>query len=69
MGMAIAGGIFSVQRSGYLEALRLENIAEQNAIRLSIPPAYHDVLMISVVLTFCAMVLAILSARGRRQKL
>ena len=69
MGMAIAGGIFSVQRSGYLEALRLENIAEQNALRLSIPPAYHDVLMISVVLTFCAMVLAILSARGRRQKL
>ncbi len=66
MGMAIAGTIFSMQRSGYLESLRLQNTVEEYALRHSIPPAYHDVLMISVVLCFCAMALAILSARGKR---
>jgi len=68
MGMAVAGTIFSMQRAGYLENLRLENTAEAYALRLSIPPAYHDVLMISVILCLCALVLAILSARGKRPK-
>ena len=52
MGMAMAGTIFSMQRAGYLENLRLENTVEAYALRLSIPPAYHDVLMISVILCF-----------------
>ena len=68
MGMAFAGSLFSSKRSGYLESFLLENINEQDALRLSIPPAYHDVLMISVVLTFSVMALAILSAWGKRQK-
>ncbi len=68
MGMAIAGTLFTIQRSGYLKALHSEGIGEQQALRLSISPAYHDVILISVVLTCCAMGLAIFSASGKRQK-
>ncbi len=69
MGMAVAGTIFSIQRAGYLEKLRLENTVEEHALRLSIPPAYHDVLMISVILCFCAMLLAILPVRGKKKNM
>ncbi len=69
MGMAFSGAIFSAQRSGYFESFLLENMNEKDAFRLSIPPAYHDVLLISVVLTFCVMMLAILSAYGKRKKI
>jgi EmrB/QacA subfamily drug resistance transporter len=67
LGMALAGAIFSERRLIYLNRLSQEGSGETDALRQSIPPAFHDVLLMSVILGSGAVILALLSiAREKR---
>lgn len=68
LGMAMAGAIFSTRQTLYQGVLRLEGWNEAQALRRSIPPAYQEVLLISVFLALGAMVFALLSARKKSKK-
>ena len=68
LGMAMAGTIFSVRQTMYQSALRLEGWNDAQALRRAIPPAYREVLLISVFLALGAMAFALLSARKKTKK-
>ncbi len=61
LGMALAGTVFSARRAMYLDALRSKGMGDLDMLRLSIPPAYHDVLLISLTLCLATVVLSLLS--------
>ncbi len=65
LGMAFSGAIFSARQSLYQATLRLEGWDETQALRRSIPPAYQEVLLISVFLALGAMVFALLSVKRK----
>ena len=65
LGMAMAGAIFSARQTMYQSALRLEGWNDAQALRHAIPPAYREVLLISVFLALGAMAFALLSARKK----
>jgi len=64
LGMALAGAIFSERRGFYTGRLGQEGISSADAFRRSIPPAFHDVLLISVILGAGATLLALLAIKG-----
>ncbi len=66
LGMALAGAIFSERRMMYRTQLGLEGAADPYALKLSIPLAFHDVLIISVTLASLAVILAFLSVRRKK---
>ncbi|MCP4576999.1 MAG: MFS transporter [Deltaproteobacteria bacterium] len=68
LGMALAGAIFSTRQSMYQDILHIEGWNAAQAIRRSIPPAYQDVLLISVFLALGAMGFALLSAGKKTKK-
>ncbi len=68
LGMAMAGAIFSARQTIYQGALRLEGWNDAQALRRAIPPAYREVLLISVFLALGAMAFALLSAREKTKK-
>jgi len=67
LGMALAGAIFSERRMIHMSRLSQEGAAQVDAVRQSIPPAFHDVLLLSVVLGSGAMILALLSIRRKKE--
>ncbi|MDQ1333340.1 MAG: family efflux transporter permease subunit [Thermodesulfobacteriota bacterium] len=66
LGMALAGAIFSERRMIYMSRLSQEGTAEADAFRQSIPPAFHDVLLMSVILGAVATILSLLSIRRNK---
>lgn len=70
LGMALAGAVFSERRMSYMGRLGEEGATQAEAFRQSIPPAFHDALLISVLLGAGAMILALLSIKrtNRAQK-
>lgn len=67
LGMAMSGAIFSARQTMYQSVLRLEGWNDAQALRRAIPPAYQEVLLISVFLALGAMAFALMSA-GRKTK-
>ena len=61
LGMALSGAVFSARQALYQGLLRAEGWNQGEALRRSIAPAYHEVLLISVFLAAGAMVLALFS--------
>jgi EmrB/QacA subfamily drug resistance transporter len=70
LGMALAGAVFSERRMSYMGRLGEEGATQAEAFRQSIPPAFHDALLMSVLLGAGAMILALLSIKrtNRAQK-
>ena len=67
LGMALAGAIFSESRMVHLARLKLKGYGGTDALRQSIPLAFHDVLLMSVILGSGAMILAILSVKTKNR--
>jgi EmrB/QacA subfamily drug resistance transporter len=67
LGMSLAGAIFSERRMIHLSRLSQEGCVGADALRQSIPPAFHDVLLMSVILGSGAMILALLSIRRKKR--
>jgi len=70
LGMALAGAVFSERRMSYMGRLGEEGATQAESFRQSIPPAFHDALLMSVLLGAGAMILALLSIKrtNRAQK-
>ncbi|MBW1782553.1 MAG: DHA2 family efflux MFS transporter permease subunit [Deltaproteobacteria bacterium] len=68
LGMALAGAIFSDRRMIHMSRLRPEGSGETEALRQSIPLAFHDVLLMSVILGSGAMILTLLSIRRKNRR-
>ena len=68
LGMAMAGALFSSKRSAYQELFHLEGFGDLEAMRHAVPPAFHDVLLVSVFIALGATVLALFSKRKRSDK-
>ncbi len=66
LGMALAGALFSERQAFYATGLGCRGFAPAEAFRQAIVPAFHDVLMISVILGGAATVLAFLSLFGKQ---
>ncbi len=62
LGMAMSGAVFSARRALYQENLVLNGFSNGEALKASIPPAYHEVLLISLFLALGAMGFSLLSA-------
>jgi MFS family permease len=58
LGTAIAGAIFSARLVSHKAQLRVQGLEGKNLDRYSIPPAFHDVLWISIILGFVVIVLS-----------
>ncbi len=67
LGMALAGAIFSERRMIHISRLSQEGAGGADALRQSIPPAFHDALLMSVILGSGAMILALLSIRRKKR--
>ncbi|MCF8146416.1 MAG: DHA2 family efflux MFS transporter permease subunit [Deltaproteobacteria bacterium] len=67
LGMALAGAIFSERRVIHMTRISQEGAAQAEALRQSIPPAFHDALLVSVFLGSGAMILTLLSIRRKRR--
>ncbi|MFO7600313.1 MAG: DHA2 family efflux MFS transporter permease subunit [Candidatus Desulfacyla sp.] len=67
LGMALAGAIFSERRMIHFSRLSQEGGAGADALRQSIPPAFHDALLMSVILGAGAMILTLLSIRTKNR--
>jgi hypothetical protein len=65
LGMALAGSIFSERRLVHTHGLVREGAAQAEAVRQSIPPAFHDALLLSICLGLGATILALLSIRRK----
>jgi len=63
LGMALAGAMFAERRMDYMSRLTRDGASATDAFRQSIPPAFHDVLLISVILGAAATSLALLSIK------
>jgi len=67
LGMALAGAIFSERRMIHLNRLCSDTSEEAEALRQSIPLAFHDVLLMSVILGSGAMILTLLSIQKKNR--
>jgi len=67
LGMALAGAIFSERRTIHMSRLSQEAATQADALRQSIPPAFHDALLLSVILGAGAMILTLLSIRRKKR--
>jgi len=67
LGMALAGAIFSERRIIHISRLSQEAYGEADAFRQSIPFAFHDALLVSVILGAGAMILTLLSIRRKNK--
>ena len=58
LGMALAGTLFAARRAVYQAELVKKGMGQEAVISLSIPPAFHDVLLISVSIGFAVVILS-----------
>lgn len=68
LGMALVGTMFTARRAAHYVQFSNQGVGAGEAGRFSIPPAFHDVLLISVILGFVAVLFSMASGRGRSSK-
>jgi EmrB/QacA subfamily drug resistance transporter len=64
LGMTFAGTLFAARRAIYQAALIKEGARLEEIASLSIPPAFHDVLLISAFLGFAVVILSLFRGKG-----
>jgi len=64
LGMAFAGTLFAARRSIYQAALTKEGAEPEAITSLSIPPAFHDVLLVSACIGFAVVILSLFRGKG-----
>jgi len=67
LGMALAGAIFSERRLVHADRLVDRGAAEAEAARASIPLAFHDALLMSILLGLGAVILSLLSIKKKNK--
>jgi EmrB/QacA subfamily drug resistance transporter len=66
VGMAVAGTLFSARRDVYHQGFAQGGIDGISASELAIPPAFHDVLLISVFMNLAVFILCLLPLWARK---
>jgi len=64
LGMAFAGTLFAARRAIYQAALIKEGVEPEAITSLSIPPAFHDVLLVSACVGFAIVILSLFRGKG-----
>ncbi|MBW1941307.1 MAG: MFS transporter [Deltaproteobacteria bacterium] len=65
LGMALVGTMFTARRAAHQIQFSNQGMEAGQAGRFSIPPAFHDVLLISVILGFLAVLFSLASGKGK----
>jgi EmrB/QacA subfamily drug resistance transporter len=63
LGMALAGTLFATRRAIYQAELVKKGMGQEAIISLSIPPAFHDVLLISICIGFAVVILSLFGGK------
>ena len=66
--MALTGTLFAAWKAGYEQGLAAQGIEEAQAARAAIPMAFHDVVLISIVINAVVVVVSFLPLWKRREK-
>jgi len=64
LGMTFAGTLFAARRAIYQAALIKEGAGPEAITSLSIPPAFHDVLLVSACIGFAVVILSLFRGTG-----
>ena len=65
LGIALVGTMFTARRAVHQIQFSNQGMEAGQAGRFSIPPAFHDVLLISVILGFLAVLFSLASGKGK----
>jgi EmrB/QacA subfamily drug resistance transporter len=65
LGMAFAGTLFAARRATYQASLIKEGVEPEAITSLSIPPAFHDVLLVSACIAFAVVILSLFRGTGK----
>ncbi len=65
LGMALVGTMFTARRAAHYVQFSNQGMGAGEAGRFSIPPAFHDVLLVSVILGFVAVLFSMASGKRR----
>jgi MFS family permease len=67
VGMALAGTVFAARQAVYESELTLKGFSQAEISRVAIPPAFHDALLIAVLLGLAATLLSLITGiRAKR---
>ena len=66
LGMALVGTMFTARRAVHQIQFSNQGLDGEQAARFSIPPAFHDILVISVILGFMAVLFSMASGKSKR---
>jgi EmrB/QacA subfamily drug resistance transporter len=67
LGMATVATLYSARSTAYQQELGRQGLESNLAASMSIPPAFHDVLVISIVMGLAVVFLSFLTARKRER--
>jgi EmrB/QacA subfamily drug resistance transporter len=65
LGMAFAGTLFAAMRATYQASLIKEGVEPEAITSLSIPPAFHDVLLVSACIGLAVVILSLFRGKGK----
>jgi MFS family permease len=65
LGMAMAGTVFSARRVIYQSALNRQGLEAGHSAKLSIPPAFQDVLLLAILIGSLVVLLSIIPGKKR----